>query len=543
MRRAAVPSVLVLLLAGAAVPGGAAPALAAPAVPWKPCKAALPAFAALFDTLKGVEVQCAKIEVPLDPARPMGRKTEIALSRIPATSARPRGFLVVNPGGPGGTGTDFAVAVAARASARVRAAYDIVGFDPRGTGGSGAMSCLPGHFDPVRPDYNPRTPADFAYWRKKARDYAQACDTRYGDLLNHMKTTDVVADLEQIRRRLGEDRLHYFGVSYGTYLGAVYATRYPRRVGRMVLDSNVSPEGVWYEANLRQNRTFDRNLNLFFAWVARHHDVFRLGRTRAQVRAYYLATRASLARKPISASIGPKQAAADAPAGPTRVGPDELDDTFLAAGYRAGDGVWALLAQALQARKEGDNRGIAVAYQHLGAQRESGGYAVYTGVQCTDAPWPARWSRWKADHTALARRHPFMTWSNAWYNLPCLYWKARPGRPVDIRRRPGLPRVLLFQATLDAATPFPGGRQMRRRLGGHLVVEEGGLNHGIVQRGNAPVDRIFERYLLTGRLPTGRETRVKSLPPPAAPLTPVVRIEGQNRTLMNWSTSTKPTLW
>ncbi|ROO83458.1 alpha/beta hydrolase family protein [Actinocorallia herbida] len=521
MRTPGVAGVTVLLLAGAVVPGGsAAQAAPAPAIGWKPCKAALPAFAAMFESLEGVRIECAKLAVPLDRRRPDGKKFELALSRIPAAGGKPKGTLLVNPGGPGGTGTDFAVAVAGRASAKVRAAYDIVGFDPRGVGGSRPMSCLPDHFAPVRRDYNPRTPADFAYWKGRARAYAEACDKKYGGLLDHLKTTDTVADLESIRRALGERRLNFFGVSYGTYLGGVYATLHPRRVGRMVLDSNVSPVGVWYESNLRQNRTFDRNLDLFFAWTARHQDVYQVGGTRAEVRAFYRRTRAALARRPISASIGPKLAAADAPDGPTRMGPDELDDTFLAAGYRAGDGVWPLLAQALRARKEGDDKGLVVAYQHLGAQKEPGGYAVYTGTQCTDAPWPSRWSRWRRDHAAMARRFPFMTWSNAWYNLPCKYWKAAPGTPVEIRRRAGLPPVLLFQATYDAATPFSGGPEMRRRLGGHLVVEEGGLTHGIVQRGNAAVDRIFERYLLTGALPEGRTSRVRALPDPVPPVGP-----------------------
>lgn len=508
------PTVVVLLLAGAAVPGRAE-AAPVPELAWKACRSALPAYAGLFESLKGVRVECAKLRVPVDRSRPGGRTIEIAVSRIPATGGKPRGSLVVNPGGPGGTGTDFAVAVAGRASKRVRAAYDIVGFDPRGTGGSAPMSCAPGYFDPVRRDYNPRTPEDFSYWKKRARAYAAACHAKYGDLLDHLKSTDTVADMESLRKALGDNKLNFYGVSYGTYLGGVYATLHPRRVGRMVLDSNVSPTGVWYEANLRQNRTFDRNLDLFFAWVARHDDVFGVGSTRAEVRAFYRRTRAALARKPVAGRVGKKPAEAENKL--VRVGPDELDDAFLAAGYRAGDGVWPLLGQALQARKEGDDRGIVLAYQYLGAQKESGGYAVYTGTQCTDAPWPSRWSRWRRDHAALARRYPFMTWSNAWYNLPCRYWKAAPGVPVEIRRRAGLPPVLLFQATLDAATPFRGGPEMRRRLGGHLVVEERGLTHGILQRGNRALDRIFERYLLTGRLPQGTTTRVPALPEPVPP--------------------------
>ena len=502
-----------LVLAGLAVP---APASAAPGyspVKWGACGQDLVDYAAAYDTLKGATLQCAKIKVPLDHDRPRGKKITLALSRIKHTGSKKLGSLVVNPGGPGGTGTDFAVPVAGRASAKLRAAYDIVGFDPRGTGGSGAMSCVADHFDPVRPDYRPKDKGDIAYWLKESKAYAKACGKKYGRLLENMKTTDSARDMELIRQRLGERKLNFYGASYGTYLGGVYATLFPRKVGRMVLDSNVAPSRVWYEANLEQDKAFDRNLNIFFGWVAKHDKVYKVGTTRKAVRAFYYKTRAELAAKPVSVALDPAK-----PAELTKVGSSELEDSFLVAGYRASSGIWGLLATALADRKAGSDTGIADAYVNLGATEEpTSGFPVYNAVQCTDVQWPRKWKTWKRDAERVHAKYPFMTWGNTWYNTSCLYWPAKAGKPVDVRKRAGLPDVLLFQATHDAPTPHAGGVELRKRLGGHLVVEDGGLTHGVVQRGNTKIDAYFENYLLTGRLPKRKVVHVGALPRPQPP--------------------------
>lgn len=502
-----------LVLAGLVLPAQASAAPQHRPIRWGSCGKDLVDYAALYETLKGATLQCAKIKVPLDHDRPRGEKITLALSRIKHTGAKKTGTLVVNPGGPGGTGTDYAVPVAGRASAKLRAAYDIVGFDPRGTGGSGAMSCVADRFEPVRPDPRPANRRDTARLLKEAKAYAKACGRKYGRLLKNMRTTDSARDMEIIRQRLNDGRLDFYGASYGTYLGGVYATLFPRKVGRMVLDSNVAPSRVWYDANLEQDKAFDRSLNIFFGWVAKHNDVYKVGATRKEVRAFYYKTRAELAAKPVSVALDPAK-----PAELTKVGPSELEDSFLVAGYRASGSIWGLLATALAERKAGSDTGIADAYVNLGAADEAGGgYAVYNAVQCTDVQWPRRWKTWQRDAERTSAKYPFITWNNTWYNAPCLYWPAKAGKPVDVRKRSGLPKVLLFQATHDAPTPLAGGLELRKRLGGHLVIEDGGLTHGVVQRGNARIDAYFENYLLTGRLPARKITHVDALPEPTPP--------------------------
>ncbi|GAA0340073.1 alpha/beta hydrolase [Actinoallomurus spadix] len=488
-----------ITLSAAPIMAQARPAGPAAGPAWSPCAE---------ENLGGLD--CATLRVPLDRAAPRGAQLTLALSRARHTGTTGyQGVLLVNPGGPGGTGRDFALRIADHLPAGLRAAYDVIGFDPRGVGGSSpSLSCDPGHFKPVRPDYVPRTPSLESAWLGRSAAYAQACGRKYGSLLSHLTTADAVRDMDAIRAALGEKQINYYGASYGTYLGAVYATLFPGRVRRMVLDSSVRPSGVWYADNLDQDRAFEGNINALFAWIARYDAVYHLGATEQAVRDVFYATRESLTA---------------APAGGV-VGADEFDDTYLVAGYIDLGGYWPLLANALARYRAGDPAPLVDAYNRFGATTDDNGYAVYNAVQCTDVRWPRDWARWHRDNGRLyAAGFRFETWANAWYNAPCAFWPVRAGRPVDVGRTRGLPPVLLFQATNDAATPYAGGVEMHRRLAGsRLVIEDGGRTHGIVQRGNACVDEKFDAFLATGALPADR-SHCARLPEPVPPVAAGVR--------------------
>jgi pimeloyl-ACP methyl ester carboxylesterase len=451
---------------------------------------------------------CTTVSVPLDYANPTGRKITLAVSRLPHTgpARKYQGILLVNPGGPGGSGRFFNASVAAGMSAATQAAYDIIGFDPRGVGASRPeLTCDTGFFKPVRPDYVPRSRRDEDGWLRRTKAYAQACGKKWGPVLTHMKTTDSARDLDAIRSALGADRLNYYGASYGTYLGAVYATMFPSRVRRMVLDSNVRPSGVWYGDNLDQDYSFDRNLNIFFGWIAKHDKAYHLGTSEEGVASFYTRLRAKLRTAPLTA---PKEAS---------VGPDELDDTFQVAGYISLGGHWTGLARALADYRTGDSKPLVDAFNAEALTTDDNEYAVYDAVQCTDVQWPKDQRKWDADTRRVYRTAPFEAWSNNWYNAPCLYWPAPAGRPVNVRTGRSGPKVLLFQATLDAATPFDGGLEMNERLAGsRLVIEDGGLTHGIVGRGNRCIDNRFDAYLLSGALPANL-THCHALPLPVPP--------------------------
>ncbi|GHJ25168.1 protease [Streptomyces albus] len=441
-------------------------------------------------------VECGTVRVPVDYTDPGGKHIRLTVSRARATgpAAERLGPLLYNPGGPGGNGMSFPLYKRLGGLwKRLNARYDLIGWAPRGVGRSDPLSCQDPHEFVKGPNPAPRhpSPAFKEAMRKKAAAYAEGCAAAQPDRLRHYTTPNNARDLDVLRAALGRPKLTYMGVSYGTYIGSVYATLFPGHVRRMVLDSVVdpSPDQIWYRANLTQNHAFERRWEDWKRWVAEHDGTYRLGRTAEQVQASFDRAMAAVEREPAGGTVGQK----------------ELVATFLTTGYA--DSTWAPHAKVLSEFLAGDPKPLVriAAPRTAKAVSEENGNAVYNAVECQDAPWPRQWARWDADNTASAALAPFNTWENAWMNLPCAYWKTEPARPMEVRTRPGqLPPVLLVAATRDAATPYEGAVETQRRLAGSsLVTERGAGNHG-VSGGNRCVDAHVERYLLTGRTPGDR---------------------------------------
>ncbi|GAB2913879.1 alpha/beta hydrolase [Nonomuraea fastidiosa] len=473
---------------------------AAAAVTWAACPKA-PGKSA------SAELECATVQVPLDYRRPKAQTIKLALNRIKAkvpSGSRHLGTLLINPGGPGSPGRNLTEYVASSLPADVAERYDIVGFDPRGVGGSEpAIHCMDAEtfYKAPRLDQIPRNRTHEKALRSRAARYAEACGDRWSWLLPHLTTENSARDMDRIRAALGEEKISYFGYSYGTYLGAVYATLFPGRIKRLVMDSTVDPSGSWYTLNLRQNRSFERRHRQFLAWTARHNDVYKLGSTVKQTSFAFYAMRDRLRSHPAGGVVGPS----------------ELDDTFALAGYT--DKVWPSFAQAWSSYvRDGDASGLTDIYTRHGKNdaADENGYAVYLGVECSDARWPRKWEKWRADMTRMHRKAPFLTWPNAWYNAPCAFWPVRGGTPVQVKDSPKLPPFLILQSKDDAATPYRGAQEMAERFPrARLVVDQGG-NHGVTLAGNACMDRHLVAYLRDGTLPRdGSSCAAAQQPSPA----------------------------
>ncbi|MBT0773389.1 alpha/beta fold hydrolase [Kineosporia sp. J2-2] len=433
--------------------------------------------------------RCAFVKVPLDYGKPRGKTIQLAVSRVRHTAKKSayQGVVLLNPGGPGASGLGLST-FGAIFEEKVSAAYDWIGFDPRGVGSSRpALSCDGDYFSYDRPPYVPGSRAVEKAWLARARGYAEDCAEAGGELLDHVTTADSARDLEVIRKALGRKKINFIGLSWGSYLGQVYSTMYPHRMRRAVLNGVVNPEKVWYRSNLDQDLAFDRNLGVFFGWVAAHHGTYRLGKTAKAVRKRYYQQVKALDRKAAGGQIGG----------------DEWTDIFLSAGY--GTSSWSDLARLFSGWvNNGHWKPLKARFDSTYSQDDGSDndYANYLATVCTDAPWPRDWAIWRRDNTVMHSRAPFMTWSNAWYNAPCRYWEGRAGTRVDVTGRLSS-SMLLINETRDAATPYPGALEVRSRFPKSVLIEvTGGLAHSVdLLNDNDCVDGVVDRYLLTGKLP------------------------------------------
>ncbi|MEU6388267.1 alpha/beta hydrolase [Streptomyces sp. NPDC046939] len=439
-------------------------------------------------------IQCGWVTVPLDYAKPNGKQIKLAVDRVANTGTKSerQGSLVYNPGGPGGSGLRFPTRVTNKNPiyAKAAKAYDFVGFDPRGVGHSTPISCIdPQEFvkapkaDPV-----PDSEADKRAQRKLAKEYADGCYERSGEMLPHMTTPNTARDLDVIRAALGDKKLNYLGVSYGTYLGAVYGTLFPGHVRRMIVDSVVDPakDNIWYQANLNQDIAFEGRWKDWQDWVAKNDATFHLGDTRAKVQQQWLTLRAEAKRSPLGGVVGPA----------------ELIGFFQSAPYY--DSSWVPVAQTWSKYVAGDKQALIDAIapdlsDTKGNAASENSNAVYTAVECADAKWPTSWQKWDKDNTRLHKDYPFMTWANAWMNLPCATWRTKQQTPIDVKSHKGLPPVLIVQSERDAATPYEGAVELHKRFkGSRLITEKDAGSHGVTGLTNPCINDRVDTYLLTG---------------------------------------------
>ncbi|MEV7510270.1 alpha/beta hydrolase [Streptomyces sp. NPDC091201] len=472
----------------AAVAAPAADRTAAPAarLDWKPCaKEGGPAAQ-----------ECALLPVPLDHADPRGPQIHVAVSRI--RSDRPearRGTLVVLPGGPGGSGVQRLTQKGAALQRELGGAYDLVAFDPRGVGGSTTASCALAPEDRRLTSLRswPGADGDVTENTARSRRTADACARNGGPVLASFTTANQVRDLDRLREALGERRISAWGTSYGAYVGAVYAQKYPWRTDRWVLDSVGDPDPArvargWL-ANMSQGAA-DRFPD-FAAWAAhpdRDRDGLRLADRPEQVQPLFLALAASLDRAPRPSTTP----------GVPLTG-NGLRQVLQNALYS--DSAFPALARLVKAA--GSAQGTQELPPELANPLRDEDAALMIGVICNDVRWPHRSEA--AVRTAVAAdraRYP-LTAGMPVNVTPCSFWKTAPAEKPTRITDEGPSNILMVQARRDAATPLSGALEMRGALGDRarmVTLEHGG--HGMyLGNGNACGDRTVTEFLTTGNRP------------------------------------------
>ncbi|MFI6683173.1 alpha/beta hydrolase [Streptomyces sp. NPDC050485] len=479
-------AVLLALSAAAVAASLVTPAAAAPAagaLDWRSC--------AQPNGPAGQE--CADLSVPVDYRDPRGPRLTLAVSRL--RSDRPearRGTLLVIPGGPGGSGVQRLTQKGDALRGQLKGAYDIVSLDPRGVGGSTTASCQLPADDRRLVNLRGWPDADGAIADNvaRARRTAEACAHNGGAVLRSFTTANEVRDIDRFREALGERKLSAWGVSYGTYVGAQYAQKYPDRTDRWVLDSNGDPDPSrvargWLE-NMAQ-ATDDRFPD-FASWAADPaRGDLRLAQQANDVRPLMLDLASRLDRTPKESTTP----------GVPLTG-NLLRQALQSALYS--DGAFPQLAQLVKQAQ--DPAGKPVLPGALAAPLPDQDAAVTVAVICNDVAWPASVPAYERAVAADRARHPLTAGMPA--NItPCSFWKDAPAEQPARITSDGPSDILMIQNLRDPATPYFGALKMRRALGDRarlVTVDHGG--HGVyLGNGNACGDRTVTAFLATGERP------------------------------------------
>jgi pimeloyl-ACP methyl ester carboxylesterase len=432
----------------------------------------------------GNRLQCARVRVPLDWSRATvragrvvsaGPTISLAVIRYRASSRRRRiGSLFFNFGGPGVAATPNVRAAGAAFDGLAGGRFDIVGWDPRGTGDSTHVRCFADRRSMLRfwgADWSiPTTPLESRRYVPKTVDYARRCAARSGRLLEHVSTADSVRDLDYLRRLVGDRRLNYRGESYGTFLGQTYANMFPRRVGRMVLDALIDPvpftrsvEAGLASSEAESDLVFEKFLSLCQQAGPARCALAGQGPVAPRARALL----ARLRRGPIPA---PSAASRQLSYG----------DTLLALwqGLAAPEN-WPKLAAELNQAANGDGSALANTVGGFKPDAQESLVAA-TALQCADKPLPRpdAVNAWPTLIDRLSERNlvaPVDLW---WLWAPCASWRTASANRYTGPWTATTPNpVLVIGNRYDPRTAYANAPVAARRLGNAVLLTNNGYGH------------------------------------------------------------------
>ncbi|PWK89383.1 alpha/beta hydrolase family protein [Lentzea atacamensis] len=434
-------------------------------------------------------LECGSFTAPMDWNNPNNGKTiTIAVSRLRPKNGTAKSTVFTNPGGPGGPGRTMPLIYLDRPKLSENA--EIIGIDVRGTGASSNVTC--GNVNPVGvtdPRDRSRANLDLLYGAVELQ--AEFCQTKSGELGRYVTTDQTLKDLDLLRQVLGKKKVSWLGYSGGSWMGAYYATYFPKTLDRIVLDSNAEFTGPWQGVFDDWGMGFERRFRVdFLPWVAKYDNVFHLGKTGEEVRQAYERTRAKLAEQPVTRPEGVYY-------------PVTLDLLLRGSIYDKYN--FAGAAQTLA-----ELAGAVPAQLTAQASYPDAQAGTAYSIVCNDMPFRGDRRYLERDAARDGAKWPLV----GYYQImaPCAFWD-RPNvqlkRPTGI----GVATTLMVQSVRDPATPLEGAQKAHRNFNNSvlLTVEDEG-DHGIYGFGNECVNDIVERYLVDGVAPT------KDLTCPGVPL-------------------------
>lgn len=429
---------------------------------WQPC---------------GDGFDCGTVEVPVSYQDPTGPTLSLALVRNPADRPDQRiGSLLMNPGGPGASGVRR-VTRGFTVSPEVGDRFDVVGFDPRGVGDSTPITC--GDAVPAfrAADLSPDSPAEEASLAAAAEAVADECLATEGDRLVHLGSVEVAHDIEVIRRALGEDQLSFVGLSYGTFIGQLWADWYPTSVRALVLDGVLDTAAGGAIGSLDQVDGVDAVIEAM-ARACGETPECPLATTGGMLASYDELDRRIEGGEVTGSGVGPTHLAYA---------------TFYAT-YDAA--TWPVLWDAIAAGLTGDLAAVAdLATRYIDLVP----YAPFAIVTCLDGEHPLGFDAWRDAAAPLERRSPRFGAVLANVLLPCAFWPQATYEPRPVEAA-GAPPILVIGSTGDAATPYESAVEVAGRLerGVLLTVEIDG--HVAIGDSDCATERAT-RYLVDLSLP------------------------------------------
>ena len=448
--------------------------------------------------------ECAKVKVPLD-YQDLGKgDIEIAVARtsrsVKSKKAQHSGTIFTNPGGPGASGVEFQSYMVEMLGNQVLAKYDVVSFDPRGVGASAPVQCL----DTQQMDRfmaslgAPTQVTSLDMVKAAASSMGEGCERESARLVPYLSSNNTARDMDVIREVLGEKKLDYFGASYGSNLGQVYATLFSDKVGRFVFDGVVP---MWFDlkqTGLGQAKGFETSFQRFVANCPKHQGCPLPSNPTAAI-AKVEKLLADLGTKSLPVKGDPSGRETTQAIAYNGILASMYDDTY----------GWSDLRGALRQAFAGDGAGLLKLSDEY-ADRENGQYGgilmSYYAISCLDQA-----GRENADATGRtgqewAKEAPLFGEYMAWTALPCDTWPA----PVDLapsRDNWGtLPGMLLINYSEDPATPYQWAEQVAEAMPKASLVKVPGPNHVAAFNDIPCVDSAVQSFYLDGNLPASRST-------------------------------------
>jgi pimeloyl-ACP methyl ester carboxylesterase len=436
---------------------------------------------------------CASLRVPVDYAHPQRASIGLAVEKAPATGHRV-GALIANPGGPGASGTILASDRDEFFGQPLISAYDIVGFDPRGTGRSDPVDCLSDRqlTDFIAEDPAPDDAAEAKAYSGMTRTFWRGCKERSDALAGHVSTVEAARDMDVLRAALGQKKMDYFGFSYGTELGATYAELFPKQVGRMVLDGAVDVALSTRESALHQAAGFETALRAYVGHCVEAGRCF-LGPTVDAGLQRIKRLLESVDRHPMRTSKGRRLTVGNAFYG-------------IVAPLYSRD-LWSYLDTGLRQALAGDGTVLLTLSDAYTMRRDDGSYSdnsmeAISVISCLDDPWSISAAQVPGQVAAFREASPTFGEVFAWGLTSCAgdpyRSHDRPGLTIDAA---GAAPIVVVGTTRDPATPYEEAVALAHELRSGVLLTRDGDGHTGYHQGNPCIDDAVEGYLVKGTVP------------------------------------------